>query len=115
MLIIHRFPRYVKYICHPERNEVKSRDLGTYGKNKLKLVHRSFDSLCSLRMTRGEGQDPPLRLLLLVGGIFLAIDGTDDDGFLCDEPVIDIIQPHGGGGVFLEVGAELAHHAAEGL
>ena len=30
---------------------MESRDLGTYETVNLKLVRRSFDSLCSLRMT----------------------------------------------------------------
>ena len=38
-------------ICHPERNEVESRDLRTVDTCQLKSVRRSFDSLRSLRMT----------------------------------------------------------------
>ena len=45
-----RFPM-VKGKCHPERNEVESRDLRTVMIFAVKLVRRSFDSLCSLRMT----------------------------------------------------------------
>ena len=63
-------------LCHPERNEMESRDLRTDDRFCVNLVRRSFDSLCSLRMTNlglsgtfrqfhsvrlREGQDPPLR------------------------------------------------------
>ena len=44
-----------KIECHPERNEVKSRDLGTFGTFQPQLVRRSFDSLRSLRMTYWAG------------------------------------------------------------
>ena len=46
-----RFPM-VKGKCHPERNEVESRDLRTMMTFVVKSVRRSFDSLCSLRMTK---------------------------------------------------------------
>ena len=36
--------------CHPERNEMESRDLHTSGTFYVELVRRSFDSLRSLRM-----------------------------------------------------------------
>ena len=69
----YRCPSMRKYqksiqVCHPERNEVESRDLHTFDVFQLKSVRRSFDSrmllcdchrqsfvifaaLCSLRMT----------------------------------------------------------------
>ena len=80
----YRCPSMRKYqksiqVCHPERNEVESRDLRTFDVFQLKSVRRSFDSrmllcdchrqsfvifaaLCSLRMT-GGGHCWAVRLL----------------------------------------------------
>ena len=44
--------RILQKICHPERNEMESRDLRIVMTYNVKLVRRSFDSLRSLRMTK---------------------------------------------------------------
>ena len=50
-------------VCHPERKELESRDLGTGMTYMVKLVRRSFDSLRSLRMTNlvDRAAESPLR------------------------------------------------------
>ena len=54
---------FVETICHPERNEMKSRDLRTFETIAVYGVRRSFDLLRSLRMTSlvAERRTTPLR------------------------------------------------------
>ena len=47
--------RSCDFLCHPERSETKSRDLGTVATARVESVRRSFDALTLARDDKWEG------------------------------------------------------------